>query len=510
MSKTNDRNGTPAFPTPPPGPQQTSKQKEVPDDVREEILNLHRCGYGTRKIAPRVGFDRKVIRRVLQHEGRLPVPSEPTPETSEKRPSKLDPFREHVEKKVRNDLTTTRILREIRDAGYEGGRTILGEYVQELRPTLGISEPKLVTPRFETRPGQEGQLDWSPFRLPMGGKIVVVHALGCMLCASRKTFIYFYRNERQPILLEGMSCSFEYFGGCPHRLGVDNMATAVLGRWAANGKPVWNPGFLAHARHYGYEPFACKPRGPNRKGKKEKFFRLLWDDFLKGKSFESFDDLNRQVLIWLDKTPEVGNLRIHGTTKEIPNEVWLVEKPLLIALPSERFPVYEDSVRVVDQDSTLSIHGTTYTVPSHLASRSVAVRLYAEHFEVLDRHRRVAFARRYVSLADKGKLIIDDTHYAPRKRRPPMSGDRLDEAFTKRFPELASYVLGLRHRWNRLAPIHVRKLLRLAEAYGEEALRKAITRANEYRRFDAGAVERILEREYPMQDDHHELPLGGV
>ncbi len=195
----------------------------------------------------------------------------------------------------------------------------------------------------------------------------------------------------------------------------------------------------------------------------------------------------------------------------MPNEAWQDEKLHLIALPGELFPVYEDSVRSVDQDSTLSIHGTTYTVPSHLANRSVAVRLYAEHFEVMDRHSHVAFARRYVGNADKGKLIIDNTHYASQRRRARrQGGERLDESFVKRFPGLASYVHGLQQRWNRLAPIHIHRLLRLAAQYGQEAFCAAVTRANEYRRFDANAVQRILEKNYPLTDEELAPPLGGI
>jgi len=82
---------------------------------------------------------------------------------------------------------------------------------------------------------------------------------------------------------------------------------------------------------------------------------------------------------------------------------------------------------VVDQDATLSIDGTRYTVPSSVAGRSVAVRLFAEHFEVLGAHHQVIFSRRYVPEANKGKLIIDPTHYAThtgRQRTPEASASR--------------------------------------------------------------------------------------
>ncbi len=198
----------------------------------------------------------------------------------------------------------------------------------------------------------------------------------------------------------------------------------------------------------------------------------------KAQAFDSLDDLNRRLKIWLDETPDAANQRVHGTTRLLPNQQWLSERQFLIQLPDERFPVYEQSVRVVDQDSTLSIGGTRYTVPSSVAGRSVAVRLFAEHFEVLNAHHHVVFFRRYVPLADKGKLIIDPSHYATdtRRQRTP-GGHRLDEAFLQRFPTLAPFVNGLQLRMNRLTPIHIRRLIRLAESYGEQALVAAVTRA---------------------------------
>jgi transposase len=125
------------------------------------------------------------------------------------------------------------------------------------------------------------QIDWSPYLLPVGSRTQKVHALGCLLCHSRKLFVHCFADERQPTLLEGLAMAFEYFQGAAHRVVLDNMATAVLGRYQPDGEILWHPRFADFARHYGFTPFACKPRDPNRKGKKEKSFRLLWDDFLR-------------------------------------------------------------------------------------------------------------------------------------------------------------------------------------------------------------------------------------
>ena len=482
--------------TTPTTPTRGRPKTEISDEIREEILRLQ-PHYGAREIARRVGLTRKVVRGALAAEDPAGRGS-PT--------SKLEPFHDAIAARVKKDLTVTRILREIQQMGYSGGRTILSEHIRALAVTREPTPKASVKRRFETAPGKEMQIDWSPYLVPIEGKLVRVHALGCLLCASRKLFLRFFADERQHTLLEGLACAFEYFHGAAARLVLDNMATAVLGR-LHGGKPLWHPRFLDFVRHYGVTPFACKPRDPDRKGKKEKSFRLLYEDFIKGSEFDSWDDLERRCRAWLDETPGVANRRIHGTTRRVPNEQWERERPLLIALPGERFPVHEPGVRAVDRDATLSIHGTRYSVPAHLADRSVAVRLYAEHFEVIDPSGRIACSRRYAQGDEKGRLLVDPTHYAnlPKRPRAPRA-DRLDEAFLLRFPGLAALADGLRHRMKALASIHFRALLRLVSRYGEPAFLEAATRAQDYRRYDALAVQRILEAAHPLTDDEP-LPL---
>jgi transposase len=472
--------------------------------MREEIARLH-PHYGSREIARRVGLSRKVVLRVLRQLGLSSAAKDSA------QSSKLEPFREAIRLRVDKRLTTTRILREIRALGYDGGRTILGKCVRELRSQQGLAPARVVKRRFETDPGEEMQVDWSPYLVSIAGCMVMVHALGCLLCASRKLYLRLFRDERQSTLLEALASAFEYFEGVAARLVLDNMATAVLGRFGAERQVLWHPRFLDFARHYGFEPFACRPRDPDRKGKKEKSFRLVYDDFIKGTNFESWNDLDARRRIWLDETPGVGNLRVHGTTRRVVNEAWREERPFLIQLPDRRFAVHEEGVRVVDADATLSMSGTRYTVPSSLANRSVPVRIYAEHFEVLDPLGQVAFSRAYVPDEEKGKLQIDQTHYATVPRRPHVpGGERLDEALVRRFPELAALVQGLRLRFKSLAPIHYRALIRLSERYGEPAFREAALRAQQYRRFDSGAVERILTHDHPLPEHERPAPLTGI
>ncbi len=493
---------SPTEPTVPPDQQPTPPRKrgrkpvEISEEIRQEILRLQPF-YSVRQMSPRVGISRKLVGRVLdQHDLR---PCSPTPQQSPADSSKLDPFREMVAQRVSDGLTTSRIFREIRQVGYQGGRTILSDYARVLRAQVTPRPKKSVKRRFETDPGEEMQIDWSPYEVSIGGRNVKIHVFGCLLTWSRKLYAYAFRDERQPTLFEAMVCAFAYFGGLAARMVLDNMSTAVLGRIGKENKVLWHPSFLDLVRHYGTVPFACKVRDPDRKGKKEKSFRLVEDDFIRGSKFSSLDDLNVRLRLWLDSTPECCNLRVHGTTRRVPNEAFVQEQPTLIRLPDQRFPVYEPSSREVDCDSTLSVRGTPYSVPAFLANRTVAVRLFAEYFEVLDTYGRVAFSRHYVSDDEKGRPVIDKTHYAnlPRNSRSAASGERIDQAFVLRFAELQPLVDGLKRRMKSFAPIHLRALLRLCDRFGQEAFLVAARRAQEFRRFDALAVERILERTYP-------------
>jgi hypothetical protein len=243
-------------------------------------------------------------------------------------------------------------------------------------------------------------------------------------------------------------------------------------------------------------------RHPDRKGKDERIFDYLEKDLLRGSSFASSEDLNARAETW---TTTIANRRVHGTTRLVPAEALLAERDFLVRLPEARFGVHEDSMRQVGPDATVSIAGTLYTVPHHLAGRSVAVRLYAEHFEVLDRQGRVALSRRYVADQDKGKLQIDPTHYLGLPHGPRGGGGEggsgasaLDQALLKRFPSLAPLVEGITVRMKSLAHIHLKALWRLAETHGDAHFLAAATRAQDYRRYSAQAVGRILDRIDPL------------
>jgi len=332
-----------------------------------------------------------------------------------------------------------------------------------------------------------------------------VYAFGAVLGCCRKMHIRFYMSDNETSLLEAHTHVFADFEGITKRGVYDRMATVVLGTIGKDHRPLWHPRFIEFATYYGFEPYLCKPRDPDRKGKDERIFWYLERDFLRGSEFDSLEDLNHKVRLWLDN---VANCRVHGTTRRVPDEAWQEEKPFLIALPDSPYPACDEELRTVGPDSVISVKGTRYTIPAKLAHTTATVRLFSEHFEVLDQRRQVAFSRKYAPDADKGKLILDSTHYQdvrPRSAIPGGSVAALEDAFCTRFPSLEPLVLGIKKRMKGLAHIHLKTLWRLADRYGDEVFIEVAKRVQDFHRFDAQAVKRILERDFPIPDEH--LPL---
>jgi hypothetical protein len=342
--------------------------------------------------------------------------------------------------------------------------------------------------RFETRPGKEAQMDWSPFRILIGGRETLVHCFSMILGCSRRMFVAFYRNERLPTLLHAHVEAFGYLGGLCEKLVYDNQTTVTLGR--VGGRPLWNPTFLEFAKHYGFTPWTCKVRDPKRKGKIERPFPYIEKDFLKGRTFTSWDDLAAQRLSWLDG---VANVRQHTTIARRIDEAYAEEKPLLTALPAVPYPTDRREVRKVGVDATVLVDGTFYPVPEKLIGQHVSVRVWPMRVEVTDAAGAAVAAR---AAPDRPTRLSPEW---PSSSTPAASVSRtvLEARFLAHFPQAADFLDGLKRRMNALTPIHLRQIERLVALYGEERTRLAIERAREYRNFNAPALTRILEKAHP-------------
>jgi hypothetical protein len=188
--------------------------------------------------------------------------------------------------------------------------------------------------------------------------------------------------ERQDLatVLRCHIAAFEALGGVPAEILYDRMKTAVLGEVDERGI-VYNAKLLDRAAHYSFVPKACKAYRAKTKGKVERPFRYVREDFFLGRSFRDLEDLNAQFRQWLDT---VANARRHATTGRIVAEHFAEEKPHLQALPAGPFNAVLTLDRRITRDGMVSVGGNLYSVPDGTRRRVVEVQTLAGTINILE------------------------------------------------------------------------------------------------------------------------------
>lgn len=147
------------------------------------------------------------------------------------------------------------------------------------------------------------------------------------------------------------------------------------------------PTLLAFARHYGYLPKATRPYRAKAKGKVERQFRYIRQDFFLGRDFRNLDNLNTQFRLWLD---QVANARVHATTQRVVAEHFAEEQPALRPLPAGPFQAVLRLERRITRDGMVSVDGNLYSVPNSTRRRTVEVHSTADELRILEEGRVIA------------------------------------------------------------------------------------------------------------------------
>lgn len=327
------------------------------------IKDLRSRGCFIKDIACRLNCSDKTVRRALQRQG--PPPKRKTGV----REGKLDAFKSQVDQSLADDVWNAEVIfAEIVQQGYTGSRTLLREYIQPKR----VMRKSLATTRYETDPGYQLQHDWGEVNIMVDGRLQKVYFSVNTLGYSRRFFVWAAPKNDAEHTYESLVRSFEWFGGSTQTVLVDNQKAAVLAH-PANGKPVFNEGFLMLADHYGFTPKACKPYRPQTKGKTERMVRYTKENFFQRyRQFESLTHLNQQLEQWLN---EVADQRIHGTVQERVIERFCREKPALQELTRTRFDTSYFETRKVPVDCYIDVLNNRYSVPSEQVHKTVRIRI---------------------------------------------------------------------------------------------------------------------------------------
>lgn len=328
-----------------------------------EIKELVEKGVYKKDVAEELGIHPKTVTRALARG------SAPSGERPRAHHSKLDPYKPVIDGLLAEGVWNGRvILKELKAKGYDGGSTIIREYMKPLRSL----RPSRATVRFETPPGHQMQHDWGEIITVVAGHPQRVFFNVNTLGFSRRFHFWCTDSNDAEHTYEGIIRAFEHLGGVPKEVLVDNQKSAVIENRA--GRSVrFNERFVDLAGHYGFIPKACRPYRARTKGKDERMVGYIKHNFfVRYRSFESLAHMNHLAGSWLK---DEADLRLHGTVKEIVNERFIREAPALCPLPPVRYDTAYYGTRLASWDGYVDYKGNRYSIPDTVRGRIVTTRI---------------------------------------------------------------------------------------------------------------------------------------
>ena len=201
---------------------------------------------------------------------------------------------------------------------------------------------------------------------------------------SKRRYLRFYRAFNR----FRMKCFFHEaltFWGCAAKeCIIDNTNLARLRGLGANAVIV--PEMVHFAKAYGFS-FRCHALGQsNRKAGEERSFYTVETNFLPGRSFQDWEDLNRQALEW-------ASVRMYhrpvSKSRLIPAKAFEHECAFLVPVSAHLCSPYQELPRLVDQYGFAACEGNYCWVPGE-DRQPVKVLQYNARLEIYSRGKLLA------------------------------------------------------------------------------------------------------------------------
>ena len=168
------------------------------------VKKLKMEGLGIKLIARKLKLSKNTVKKYLKS-SIPPVFNKPN------RQSGLEEFRTEIENMLSNKFIGTRIYEEVKKLGYQGSLSSVHRFLKSINKTKEIDSKR--TSRFETKPGEQMQYDWSEWILPVGNKKIKVYVHGIVLGYSRKKYYTYSLSITTKDIIRAIVSGIEYFGG---------------------------------------------------------------------------------------------------------------------------------------------------------------------------------------------------------------------------------------------------------------------------------------------------------
>ena len=448
----------------------------TPTEIRNAVCTLQANGHSLREISRSLALSRNTVRRILRQPDRTVDEAAPCDEAT------LVRLKAAFERARGN---VVRVQELLADDGLQVRYSTLTRWARE----AGLRSPPRRAGEYDFAPGQEMQHDTSPHRVAFAkagtaGKIVTAQCAGLVLAYSRRLFIQYYprftRFEAKTFLLDAVRFMD---GVCPVCV-IDN--TSVLLAAGSGADAVIAPEMAAFARTLGFQFRAHRVGHPDRKGRIERPFAYVENNFLTARSFEDFDDLNRQALDWCRNVANHKPKQVLGMSAEA---AYVIEKPHLRRLPDVLPPVYDLLERVVDLHGYVSVDTNRYSVPERYVGKSVSVTKTPVQIEVRRKGVMIAVHPRVIDQRDT-RNNLPGHHTIPVRQ---VRGSAAEEALLRgHHDSLDRYTAALRQHGRAGNRRALRRLIEMQRTYPPGPFIAAIEQALRYGLFDLGRLEDLV------------------
>lgn len=435
---------------------------------RERVRRAYFVEHKTqRQIAKEMRMARKTVRKALES-------AEPASYTRRgPRPAPMvDPYKGYIADLLKEAegmprkqrYTGRKIFQLLQQAGYKGGESTIRNYLRQLRQAQ--KRPKVYLP-LEFDPGADAQMDWGEAVVVMAGARVTVQLFYMRLCYSRRLFVMAFPSQKQEAFFEGHVQAFHFFGGVPHRISYDNLATAVQAILQGKNRREQQT-FVVFRSHYLFASHFCTPGEGHEKGGVEHGVGFARRNYLVPlPAVASYAELNQHLLTQC----QADDLRqVDGQTVTI-GAAWALERPALLPLPARPFRCCTTKAVCLTPYSQVEFETNRYSVPADKAQRNLVLRAYPFLVEIL--HQEEVLAK-HVRSYERDQDIFEPLHYLPLLAQRP-------GAFAHAKP--------LRWWRNVWPPVYEQLLARLqTEAVAGQAIREFVRILALHRQYPADAV----------------------
>lgn len=449
----------------------------IPYEIRQAIVALKAQGRTLRDISRLVRVSRNTVRRALRQPHARVRRDSPQHEA-------LVELLPDLYRRCRGNAVR---IQEIVKA--EQGSEIPYSTLTRLIRRQALREPQRRVGVYVFEPGAEMQHDTSPHRVSVGDKTLTAQCASLVLAYSRYLFIQYYpaftRFEAMSFLTE----AFRFLDGvCPH-CTIDN--TSVIVAAGSGPEALIAPQMVAFGELFGTRFIPHAIGHADRKGRVERPFAYIQGNFLAGRRFRDWADLNAQARLWYEQVANAKPKRALGMS---PQAAYTMEKPHLLPLPPHIPPVTQIHYRVVDTQGYVHLDTNRYSVPERWLGEKVAVHKQPEQLLIFAGHALIAEHPRLTGEREAVHLIPAH-HPSLHRGRTPQAPSPQEQALTGRHPTLDRYVAELKGRAPGRGVAKLRRLLQLKQFYPREPFLAALEQALQYGLFDLNRLERlILER----------------